>query len=64
MLELYDHQKAVQEPMHERKNALLLAPCGSGKTLAVVYNWLKERPTKHLIYVLPTTTLLKSIKQD
>lgn len=50
--------------MHERKNALLLAPCGSGKTLAVVYNWLKERPTKHLIYVLPTTTLLKSIKHD
>ena len=50
--------------MRERKNALLLAPCGSGKTLAVVYSWLKERPTKHLIYVLPTTTLLKSIKQD
>ncbi len=64
MLELYDHQKAMQEPMRDRKNALLLAPCGSGKTLAVVYNWLKERPTKHLIYVLPTTTLLKSIRQD
>jgi CRISPR-associated endonuclease/helicase Cas3 len=64
VLELYDHQKAMQEPMRERKNALLLAPCGSGKTLAVVYSWLKERPTKHLIYILPTTTLLKSIKQD
>jgi len=64
VLELYDHQKAMQEPMRERKNALLPAPCGSGKTLAVVYSWLKERPTKHLIYVLPTTTLLKSIKQD
>lgn len=64
MLELYDHQKAMQEPMRDRKNALLLAPCGSGKTLAVLYNWLRERPTKHLIYVLPTTTLLKSIKQD
>lgn len=54
----------MQEPMYQRKNALLLAPCGSGKTLAVIYNWLKERPTKHLIYVLPTATLLKSIKQD
>ncbi len=25
MLELYDHQKAMQEPMREHKNALLLA---------------------------------------
>ncbi len=64
MLELYNHQKAMHEPMRERKNTHLLVPCGSGKTLAVVHNWLKERPTKHLIYVLPTTTLLKSIKQD
>lgn len=64
MQELYEHQKALSEPMSKRENVLLLAPCGSGKTLAVIYNWLKERPTKHLIYVLPTTTLLKSIKQD
>jgi len=64
MSELYDHQKDMNDPMRNRENALLLAPCGSGKTLAIIYNWLKERPTKHLIYVLPTTTLLKSIKQD
>lgn len=64
MQELYPHQKAMSEPFSRRENALLLAPCGSGKTLAIIYNWLKERPTRHLIYVLPTTTLLKSIKQD
>lgn len=64
MYELYDHQEAMSAPMRKKENALLLAPCGSGKTLAVVYNWLKERPTKHLIYVLPTRTLLKSIRND
>lgn len=64
MYELYNHQKAMLEPMKNCENALLLAPCGSGKTLAAVYNWLQERPTGHLLYVLPTTTLLKSIKED
>ncbi|MFQ6118506.1 MAG: CRISPR-associated helicase Cas3' [Methanosarcinales archaeon] len=64
MFELYDHQKLMLEPMKEFENALLLAPCGSGKTLAAVYNWLQERPTAHMIYVLPTKTLLKSIEQD
>ncbi len=54
----------MKEPMSNRKNIFLVAPCGSGKTLAVVYNWLMERPTKHLIYVLPTQTLLKSIEKD
>jgi Lhr-like helicase len=64
MFELFDHQKKMEEPMREYKNALLLAPCGSGKTLAAVYNWLEQRPTPHLIYVLPTKTLLKSIEKD
>ncbi len=64
MYELYNHQKAMLEPMKNCENTLLLAPCGSGKTLAAIYNWLQERPTGHLIYVLPTTTLLKSIKED
>jgi CRISPR-associated endonuclease/helicase Cas3 len=64
MFELYDHQKKMEIPMRVCRNALLLSPCGSGKTLATVYNWLEQRPTPHLIYVLPTKTLLKSIEKD
>lgn len=64
MFELFDHQKKMETPMRECRNALLLSPCGSGKTLAAVYNWLEQRPTPHLIYVLPTKTLLKSIEKD
>lgn len=64
MFELYEHQEKMLEPMKEKKNAFLHAPCNSGKTFAAVFNWLRERPTPHLIYVLPTKTLLKSIKDD
>lgn len=64
MFELYTHQEEMSEPIKEKRNTYLRAPCGSGKTLAVVYNWLEERPTLHLIYVLPTKTLLRGIERD
>jgi CRISPR-associated endonuclease/helicase Cas3 len=64
MFELFRHQEEMSKPMKEKMNAFLRAPCGSGKTLAIVYNWLEERPTPHLIYVLPTKTLLRGIERD
>lgn len=59
--QLYRHQEEMIEPLSKRENIVILAPCGSGKTFAVVNAWLKKRPTRHLVYVLPTQTLLRSI---
>jgi len=42
---------------------VLVAPCGSGKTFAVLNAWLRKRPTRHLIYVLPTQTLLRGVER-
>ncbi|MFQ5978587.1 MAG: CRISPR-associated helicase Cas3' [Candidatus Heimdallarchaeota archaeon] len=56
----HDHQTDMLTPMRERTNVFLKAPCGSGKTEAVVVPWLAFRPTSRLIYALPTGALLEA----
>jgi CRISPR-associated endonuclease/helicase Cas3 len=54
-----DFQNDCADPVKVPSRALLLAPCGSGKTLAA-WRWivarLMERPAGHVLFLYPTRT--------
>lgn len=65
--EPYDYQQAVARALFARKNVLLRAPTGAGKTLAVLVPFLFDRRglgVSRLIYALPLRTLVHAVFEE
>ena len=61
--ELYSHQAATAEIVHDRKNVVVVTPTASGKTLCYnlpVLNTVLENPDTRALYLFPT----KALAQD
>jgi DEAD/DEAH box helicase domain-containing protein len=61
--ELYSHQAASAELVHDRKNVVVVTPTASGKTLCYnlpVLNEVLENPDTRALYLFPT----KALAQD
>lgn len=63
----FPYQKAVADSMFERRNAVVTAPTGAGKTFAVLAPFLCNREAiglRRLIYVLPLRTLAQGVLHE
>ena len=61
--ELYSHQAATAELVHDGKNVVVVTPTASGKTLCYnlpVLNAVLENPDTRALYLFPT----KALAQD
>jgi DEAD/DEAH box helicase domain-containing protein len=61
--ELYSHQAATAELVHQQKNVVVVTPTASGKTLCYnlpVLNAILENPDTRALYLFPT----KALAQD
>ena len=65
-IEPRDYQmEAICEGIH-KKNAILLSPTGSGKSLIiyVLLRWVLERTNKRVLVIVPTTSLVQQMYTD